>query len=65
MYAGVATGAGAPYFTMAVLATSAELLWQMVTLDFDDGVQCWSVFKVRTSFSAALIRRSSYVLAMN
>ena len=46
-YAGVATGAGVPYFIVTVAFTSVELIWQMVVLDFNDGQQCWSAFKVR------------------
>lgn len=49
VYTGVATGASAAYFIVAVVTTALELAWQMYVLDFNDVAQCWRIFKVGNS----------------
>lgn len=61
VYAGLLINAGAAFFVISVLGAAAQLMWQMVTLDFDDGAQCWSVFKVRIALPLILARLSRVV----
>ncbi|KIP03847.1 hypothetical protein PHLGIDRAFT_76947, partial [Phlebiopsis gigantea 11061_1 CR5-6] len=60
-YGGVATGAGAPYFIITVIITSVELVWQMVALDFDNGVQCWTIFKINGNLVGATVWIGTFV----
>ena len=46
VYAGMITGAGYLYYTITVGGAAACFAWQMLSIDFDDGAQCWQAFKV-------------------
>ena len=46
VYAGMITEAGYLYYTITVGGAAACFAWQMLSIDFDDGAQCWQAFKV-------------------
>ncbi|KAH9912834.1 UbiA prenyltransferase [Fomitopsis serialis] len=43
--AGYMNGHGLPYFLTTVLGTAAHLIWQLATVDFDNGRQCGNLFR--------------------
>lgn len=40
------TEAGPLYYAITVGGSAACFIWQMLTIDFDNGEQCWAGFKV-------------------
>ncbi|KAI1796648.1 UbiA prenyltransferase [Ganoderma leucocontextum] len=45
VYAGMVTEAGPLYYVITVGGAAACFAWQMLTIDFDNGAQCWASFK--------------------
>ncbi|KAI0653388.1 UbiA prenyltransferase [Cubamyces menziesii] len=45
IYVGYATSAGPWYLAITVAGTATCFVWQLSTVDFDDGGACWKTFK--------------------
>jgi len=44
-YAGYMNGQGPAFFVISVLGTALHFVWQLSTVDFEDGADCWRKFK--------------------
>lgn len=58
VYAGMVTEAGPLYYVITVGGGAACFAWQMLTIDFDNGEQCWSAFKVSASDPTSIAEHS-------
>ncbi|TBU30646.1 UbiA prenyltransferase [Dichomitus squalens] len=55
VYAGVITEAGWLYYTITVGGAAACFAKQMLTIDFDNGEQCWQAFKTNGTLVGFLV----------